>query len=149
MAPSSQLAERGEHVARRILLGGLAVVGLLISAYLSWVHFIGVAPVCVGESGGCETVQTSSYATIFGVPVAVMGLVGYSGLLFSALLRGEAGVYLAFLVALVGALFSAYLTYLEVFVIHAICEWCVASAVVMVAALLCAAFGVWRLTKEV
>src|SRR5918999_5909918 len=149
MAPSSQLAERGEHVARRILLGGLAVVGLLISAYLSWVHFIGVAPVCVGESGGCETVQTSSYATIFGVPVAVMGLVGYSGLLFSALLRGEAGVYLAFLVALVGALFSAYLTYLEVFVIHAICEWCVASAVVMVAALLCASFGVWRLTKEV
>ena len=104
---------------------------------------------CDGESGGCETVQTSSYATIFGVPVAVMGLVGYSGLLFSALLRGEAGVYLAFLVALVGALFSAYLTYLEVFVIHAICEWCVASAVVMVAALLCAAFGVWRLTKEV
>src|SRR5919112_6272596 len=148
MALSSKGTQSGEHSARRVVLGALAIIGLLISGYLSWVHYIGVAPVCVGESGGCETVQTSSYATIFGVPVAVMGLVGYSGLLFSALLRGEAGVYLAFLVALVGALFSAYLTYLEVFVIHAICEWCVASAEVMVAALLCACFGVWRLTKE-
>jgi uncharacterized membrane protein len=93
-------------------------------------------------------VQTSSYATIFGFPVAVVGLVGYAGLIFSALLRGEGGLYLAFLVALVGTLFSAYLTYLEVFVIHALCQWCLASAAVMVAALLCASFGVWRLTKE-
>jgi uncharacterized membrane protein len=130
------------------VLGALAVVGLLISGYLTWVHYMGVTPVCVGGSGGCETVQTSSYATIFGVPVAVVGLVGYSGLLLSALLRGEIGVYLGFLVALVGTLFSAYLTYLEVFAIHAICEWCVASATVMVAALLCAAFGVWHLAKE-
>jgi uncharacterized membrane protein len=148
MAHSSKVAKWGEHVARRVLLGALAVVGLLISAYLTWVHYMGVVPVCVGGSGGCETVQTSSYATIFGVPVAVVGLVGYAGLLFSALLRGEAGVYLALLLALVGTLFSAYLTYLEVFVIHAICEWCLASAAFMVAALLCASFGVWRLAKE-
>jgi uncharacterized membrane protein len=148
MAPSSKVAERGKHVARRVLLGALAIVGLLISAYLTWVHYTGVVPVCVGRSGGCETVQTSSYATIFGFPVAVVGLVGYAGLIFSALLRGEGGLYLAFLVALVGRLFSAYLTYLEVFVIHALCQWCLASAAVMVAALLCASFGVWRLTKE-
>lgn len=147
MAPSSKVAEKG-HIARRILLGALAVVGLLISAYLTWVHYAGVAPVCVGGSGGCETVQTSSYATIFGVPVAVVGLVGYTGLLLSASLRGEVGVYLGFLVALVGVLVSAYLTYLEVFVIHAVCEWCVASASLMVAALVCAAFGVWHLAKE-
>jgi uncharacterized membrane protein len=147
MAPSSKVTEK-EHIARRVLLGALAVVGLLISAYLSWVHYMGVVPVCVGGSGGCETVQTSSYATIFGVPVAVLGLVGYAGLLFSALLGGEAGVYLAFLIALVGTLFSAYLTYLEVYVIHAICQWCLASAALMVAAFLCASFGVWRLTKE-
>ena len=102
---------------------------------------------CVGGSGGCETVQSSSYATIFGVPVAVVGLVGYSGLLFSASLRGEVGVYLGLLVSLVGTLFSAYLTYLELFVIHAICEWCVASAAVMVAALICTSFGAWRLAK--
>jgi uncharacterized membrane protein len=63
------------------------------------------------------------------------------------LLRGEAGVYLGLLVALVGTLFSAYLTYLELFVIHAICEWCVASAAVIVAALICTSFGAWRLAK--
>jgi uncharacterized membrane protein len=59
---------------------------------------------------------------------------------FSALLRGKAGVYLASLVALVGTLFNFYLTYLEVFVIHALCQWCLASAAVMVAASLCASF---------
>jgi uncharacterized membrane protein len=111
-------------------------------------HYAGVAPVCVGGSGGCQSVQASSYATIFGVPVAALGLVSYSGLLLAALLRGEAGVYLGLLVALVGTLFSAYLTYLEVFVIHAICEWCVASAALMVGALICAAVGVWRLAEE-
>ena len=148
MAPSSKAAPRGGQRALRVGLGALAVVGLLISAYLTWVHYAAVAPVCVGGSGGCETVQTSSYATIFGVPVAVIGLVGYAGLLLSASLRGEVGVYLGFLVALVGTLFSAYLTYLEVFVIHAICEWCVASAALMVGALLCATFGVLHLAKE-
>jgi uncharacterized membrane protein len=146
MAPSSKLTDR-ERRARRVLLGALAIVGLLISAYLSWVHYMGVVPVCLSGSGGCETVQSSSYATIFGVPVAVVGLVGYSGLLFSASLRGEVGIYLGFLVALVGVLFSAYLTYLELFVIHAICEWCVASAAVMVGALICTSFGAWRLAK--
>jgi uncharacterized membrane protein len=146
MAPSSKVTEKG-HIARRVLLRTLAVVGLLISAYLTWVHYAGVAPVCVGGSGGCETVQSSSYATILGVPVAVVGLVGYSGLLLSASLRDEVGIYLGFLVALVGALFSAYLTYPELFVIHAICEWCVASAAVIVAALICTSFGAWRLAK--
>jgi uncharacterized membrane protein len=146
MAPSSKVTDRGQR-ARRILLGALAIVGLLMSAYLSWVHYMGVVPVCLGGSGACQTVQTSSYATIFGVPVAVIGLVGYSSLLFSASLRGEVGIYLGFLVALVGTLFSAYLTYLELFVIHAICEWCVASAAVMVGALICTAFGAWRLAK--
>ena len=129
------------------MIGALAVVGLLISGYLTWVHYAGVVPVCVGGSGSCETVQTSSYATIVGVPVAALGIVGYSGLLLSALLRGEAGVYLGLLVALVGTLFSAYLTYLELFVIHAICEWCVASAALMVDALICTAFEAWRLAK--
>jgi uncharacterized membrane protein len=139
---------KGSRRGLRIVLGVLAVVGLLTSGYLTWVHYAGVAPVCVGGSGGRETVQTSSYATILGAPVAALRLVGYSGLLLSALLRGEVGAYLGFLVALVGTLFSAYLTYLELFVIHAICEWCVASASVMVAALVCAAAWALRLSEE-
>jgi uncharacterized membrane protein len=63
-------------------------------------------------------------------------------------MRGEVGVYLGFLFALVGTLFSAYLTYLEIFVIHAICQWCVASAAIMVAALICASLAAWRLTEN-
>ena len=133
-----RVAVKGRQRGLRFVLGALAVVGFLISAYLTWTHFLGVAPVCISGSGGCETVQSSRYAAIFGVPVAALGIVAYAGLLFSAVLRGEAGVYLGFLVALVGTLFSAYLTYLEVFVIHAICEWCVASAAIMVGALVCA-----------
>jgi uncharacterized membrane protein len=131
------------------VLGVLAAAGLLISAYLSWVHFAGVAPVCVGGgSGGCETVQSSRYATVLGVPVAVLGIIGYVGLLLSAVMRSDVGVYLGFLFALVGTLFSAYLTYLEVFVIHAICQWCVASAAIMVAALICASLAARRLTAS-
>jgi uncharacterized membrane protein len=145
MAPS---VKDGEGRTLRIVLGMLAAAGLLLSAYLTWVHFAQVAPVCVGGSGGCETVQSSRYATVLGVPVAVLGIIGYAGLLFSAVLRGELGVYLGFMIALVGTLFSAYLTYLEVFVIHAICQWCVASAAIMVAALICAALAAWRLTKN-
>jgi uncharacterized membrane protein len=145
MAPS---VKDGEGRNLRVVLGVLAAAGLLISVYLTWVHFAQVAPVCVGGSGGCETVQSSRYATVLGVPVAVLGIIGYAGLLFSAVLRGELGVYLGFLFALVGTLFSAYLTYLEVFVIHAICQWCVASAAIMVAALICAALAAWRLTNN-
>jgi uncharacterized membrane protein len=145
MAPS---VKDGEGRNLRVVLGVLAAAGLLISVYLTWVHFAQVAPVCVGGSGGCETVQSSRYATVLGVPVAVLGIIGYAGLLFSAVLRGELGVYLGFLFALVGTLFSAYLTYLEVFVIHAICQWCVASAAIMVAALICAALAAWRLANN-
>jgi uncharacterized membrane protein len=120
----------------RVLLTALSVAGLLMSAYLTWVHFLGVSPVCLAGSGGCEAVQTSRYAEILGVPVAVLGIAGYTGLLFSALLRGESGVLLGLFVALVSVLFSAYLTWLELFVIHAICQWCVASAILMMASFL-------------
>jgi uncharacterized membrane protein len=93
-------------------------------------------------------VQSSRYATVLGVPVSVLGLVGYTSLLVSAVVRSEVGVYLGFLIALIGTLFSAYLTYLEVFVIHAICQWCVASAAIMVAALICESLAAWRLTEN-
>ena len=92
--------------------------------------------------------QSSRYATVSGVPVAVLGIAGYAALLVSAVLRGEVGVYLGFLISLVGTLFSAYLTYLEIFVIHAICQWCVASAAIMVAAFICASVAAWRLASS-
>jgi len=135
MAPK---AKNGRERTLRVVLGALAVAGVGIGAYLTWTHFLGVAPVCISGSGDCEIVQSSRYATIFWVPVATLGVVAYAGLLLSAVLRGEIGVYLGLLISLVGTLFSAYLTYLEVFVIHALCQWCLASAAVMVGALVCA-----------
>lgn len=130
----------------RAALGGLAVAGLLVSAYLTWAHLVGAEPVC-GLGGGCRAVQASRYAAVMGIPVPMLGLAGYAGLLLAAILRGEAGAYLGLLVVLVGALFSAYLTYLEVFVIGAICQWCVASAAIMFGALVCALLRVARLPE--
>ena len=117
----------------RVLLGVLAAAGLFISAYLTWAHLSGASPVCVGGQSGCETVQTSRYSEIMGVPVAALGLFAYAAMLVCAVLRGDGAAVSGLFVALVGVLFSAYLTYLELFVLRAICQWCVASAVLVVA----------------
>jgi uncharacterized membrane protein len=114
-------------------LAGLAMAGFLISAYLTWTYLNGAVPVCVGGSGGCEAVQTSRYSEILGVPVAVLGLFAYGAMLLCAVLRGEKAAVSGAFVALVGVLFSAYLSYLELFVLRAICQWCVASALLVVA----------------
>ena len=102
----------------------------------------------MGGSAGCEVVQTTRYSEILGVPVAALGLAGYADLLTSALLRGEGMVLFGLFVTLVGVLFSGYLTWLELFVIEAICQWCVASAVQMAGSLLFAAFRVKRLASR-
>jgi uncharacterized membrane protein len=117
----------------RAALALIAVAGLLISVYLTWSHLSGAAPACVGGSGGCETVQTSRYSEMLGVPVAALGLFAYGIMLVCTFLRGERAAILGVFVALVAVLFSAYLTYLELFVLRAICQWCVASAGLVVA----------------
>jgi uncharacterized membrane protein len=117
----------------RIAIAVLAALGLAIAGYLTYIHYADLKPVCVGGGGGCEKVQNSSASTLAGIPVAVLGLVGYAGILLSAAMRGEAGRLLGALLALTGLAFSLYLTYEELFVIHAVCQWCVASAVVMAA----------------
>jgi uncharacterized membrane protein len=109
----------------RRAIAALAVLGLAISAYLTWVHYAGIEPVCSSISD-CERVQSSDYAELAGIPVAVLGVVGYAALLVS--LRGP--VELTVLLAYIALLFSAYLTWAELFRIDAICQWCVASALV-------------------
>jgi uncharacterized membrane protein len=130
----------------RLRAAGLAccVVGLAIAGYLTYVHYAGVSPVCE-IAHGCEKVQTSRWSSVAGVPVALLGLLGYAGILAALLAPGEAALLAAAGQALVGAGFSAYLTYREVFTIQAICIWCVASAV-LVAAL--AAITVVRLLRS-
>lgn len=124
-------AERGTTDRRlRIAIAILATIGLGIATYLTYVHYEKLKVLCL-SSGGCETVQSSQYAKLGGIPVPVLGLVGYVGILGSLALRGEAGRLAGFGLALIGFGFSAYLTYRELFTIHAICQWCIGSAVVM------------------
>ena len=119
------------------LLRVLCVAGIGVAGYLTWTHLAGAEPYC-GSSRSCADVQNSRYAEIGGIPVAVIGLAGYVTILALSLLRGrvntEVDLYLpvlSFGAALIGVLYSAYLTYLEAFVILAWCFWCLASAVII------------------
>ena len=109
-------------------LGVLALLGLAVGAYLTWVHYAGVEPVCTGISD-CERVQSSEYSELAGVPVALIGMLGYAAILAS--LRGP--LELTALLAYLGLAFSAYLTWAELFRIEAICQWCVVSALLILA----------------
>jgi uncharacterized membrane protein len=117
----------------RRVTAALALVGIGIAGYLTWVHYAGLDPVCVGGGGGCERVQSSRWAELAGIPVAVLGLAGYVGILASLALPEETGAFAAAFLSLVGFGFSCWLTYVEIVKIDAICQWCVASAVVMTA----------------
>src|SRR5437868_6035022 len=120
-------------VLRRVTLA-LALVGAGIAGYLTWVHYAGIKVVCLAGGGGCEKVQSSSYAELAGVPVALLGLLGYVGILASVIVLREEPERLAVaFLSLVGFGFSMYLTWAELFRIHAICQWCVASAAIMTA----------------
>jgi uncharacterized membrane protein len=116
-----------------LAIAGLVLLGIGVAGYLTYVHYAAIDPVCAGGSGGCHRVQASDYAELVGLPVAVIGLAGYLGLAVTLLIPGEAGRASGMALALIGAGFSLYLTYLELFVIDAICQWCVASAVIMIA----------------
>jgi uncharacterized membrane protein len=129
----------------RIATAVLGLVGLGIAGYLTWVHYAGLQPLCVGGGGGCEKVQSSRWAELAGIPVAVLGLAGYLAILATLAVRGESASMIAAFLALVGAGFSAWLTYVELAKIHAICQWCVASAVVMA---LLAVVTVMRVLRE-
>jgi uncharacterized membrane protein len=117
----------------RVAIAVLALAGLGVAGYLTWVHYADLEPICAGGSGGCEKVQTSDYAELAGVPVALLGVIGYAAILASLAVPGDAGRFSGAVLALAGFGFSAWLTYVELFEIDAICQWCVASAVIMTA----------------
>lgn len=133
----------------------ISFIGMGISAYLSFVHFNGVPLYCEG-SGGCHTVQASEYATFLGVPVALLGFILYAAIFAASVVavRGagwaaEIAPFLVFGLALSGVLYSTYLTWLELYRIHAICAWCVASACLLAGLFVIAAAqllvsGRWR-----
>lgn len=114
----------------------LSIIGLLVAIYLVYIKFNPSSTLCVG-AGDCEAVNMSIYSEIRGIPVAALGAFAYAfllGLLFlenQLKLFEEWGPLVGFGTALAGALYSAYLTYIEVAVIHKICPYCVTSAIVM------------------
>lgn len=133
-------------VTRTIATVGLALAGLVVSLYLLTVHWGWWAAVCLGV-GNCEVVNTSIYSELLGVPVALLGALSYIGLIGLSVLIwidmfAEEARTLRFLVAAVGVAFSAYLTYIELFVLHEICPWCVTSAILIT---LIAVLSVWEL----
>ncbi len=115
----------------RIAIAVIAALGIGVATYITIADSGGGAPTCLAGGHGCQTVAESKYSHIAGVNVAIFGIVGYIALLGSAFLVNDLGRLGGFAVALGGFGFSIYLTYLEIFKIEAICQWCVASAVLM------------------
>ena len=125
-----------------MIVAALALAGIFISLYLT-LYKIGVIGELSCSIGSCETVNTSKWSRFLGLPVAAWGLLFYLDVFAVALIgtlprfENERLISLVLLVeAAIGVLFSAWLTYLELAVIHAICIWCVTSACIVVAILL-------------
>jgi uncharacterized membrane protein len=113
----------------RAAVAALALLGAGIAGYLTYTHYRGIAPVCT--TGGCEEVQTSYYADLGGIPVAVIGLAGYLALLVTALVRSPAAAAAGVAMALGGLGFALYLVYVQLAILEAVCIWCLASDAVI------------------
>lgn len=131
----------------------LSLTGLFVSAYL-YLYKIGRIGTLACGAGGCETVQQSSWSRFAGVEVSLIGILGYAGLLVVSLAGLQPGLAqrrwpttLLLLLAAGGVAFTAYLTYLELFVIHAVCRWCVGSAAIIVSIFIVALLEHRRLSR--
>ena len=120
----------------RKLLIALASIGLLDAIYLTWIKLSGAEALCAGV-GDCSAVNASRYSEIAGIPIAVFGAAAYLVMLLILIYKDrvdflrEIGAMLLVGISLAGVLYSAYLTYIELYVIHAICPYCVLSAIVL------------------
>ncbi|HKO39556.1 MAG TPA: vitamin K epoxide reductase family protein [Solirubrobacterales bacterium] len=108
-----------------------AALGVAVAAYIAIAEAGGDSPVCLAGGSGCKTVADSSYSHVGGINIAIFGVIGYLLLLASSFLASDAARLGGFLVALGGFGYSIFLTYVEIFKIEAICQWCVGSAVLM------------------
>src|SRR5580704_6242609 len=130
--------------ALRIVLIAITVLGVALASYLTYIHYAEIKPLCTAGNA-CIKVQSSVYSKLAGVPVALMGLIGYIAILGSLLVRQSETSRLATMsLTLVGFGFSAYLTYRELFSIHAVCEECATSAGLLTV-LMC--LSIWRFLR--
>jgi uncharacterized membrane protein len=132
----------------------LSLAGLFVSAYL-YLFKLGKIGTLACGTGSCETVQLSRWSRFAGIDVSLLGILGYSLLLLLSLAALQPGfavqrwpMRLMFLLTAAGVLFTAYLTYLELFVIHAICRWCVGSAVIILSIFLATILDQRRLLRN-
>ena len=109
----------------------VATIGFGVATYITIVESGGGAPACVAGGGGCETVAESSYSHVAGINIAIFGMLGYLAILATAFSSSDLARFGGFAMSLGGFGYSIYLTYLEIFKIEAICQWCVGSAVLM------------------
>ncbi len=130
----------------------LAIIGLIISGYLLFTYLTASPIICLNT--GCEQVRSSPYAYLLKIPIPAYGALMYFGIVLLTLLRTmvSASLFikatkLLFLLSAIGLLISAYLTYLEAFVIKAYCIWCVSSALVVFLIFLIASFELRRLNE--
>lgn len=131
MTLQTKLAD-SSRLTKVILL--IAFLGVLEASYLTYAHYNLAALACIGGHHGvstCEQVQSSIYSRLAGIPVAILGLIGYVSIVGSLFVKGELGRGSGFCIALIGCGFSLYLTYRELFTLKEICEWCVGSATLM------------------
>ena len=120
----------GEWTLRRAIAFA-AALGVAVAAYIAIAEAGGESPVCLAGGTGCRTVAESSYSHVAGINIAVFGIIGYVLLLASAFFANDAARFGGFVVSLGGFGYSVFLTYIEIFKIEAICQWCVGSAVLM------------------
>jgi uncharacterized membrane protein len=132
-----------------VAFSGLALGGMGVGAYLTYVHWSEADTAFCAVASGCETVNRSGYSTLGPVPVALLGALLYAALLALGLGGMTARIWAAPLatgMALFGLAFSCYLTYAEVAVLQAVCVWCLASLAIITALLLLAAAQAWLQT---
>jgi len=117
----------------------VAALGIGVATYIAIAEANGGSPVCLAGGSGCETVAKSSWSHVAGINIAVFGIVGYALLLATAFFAGDLARFGGFVLALGGFGYSVFLTYVELFKIEAVCQWCLASAILMtILFLLCA-----------
>jgi uncharacterized membrane protein len=129
----------------RTAIALLALAGAAVAAYLVYARYSGTRLACA--TGGCETVQHSTYAKAAGVPVAVLGLAAYFAVFATALSSRIEAAALGAAIVLGGLAFGVYLIVIQVAVIDAICQWCLVSDAILALLAICTAERLRRATR--
>jgi uncharacterized membrane protein len=130
----------------RVAIAGLALAGAAVAAYLVYARYTDTPLACA--TGGCETVDHSKYAKVVGIPVAALGLAAYLAVFATALFSRLEAAAVGAAIVLGGLAFGIYLIVIQVAVIEAICQWCIASDVILAVLAIVTAERLRRLVRD-